>query len=92
MERFAPGFKEVVLKRNVMNVADFQDYNPNYVGGDILGGANTLYQVVARPFLSPDPYHLGGNMFCCSASVPPGGGIHGMGGFHALQSVVKRLF
>ncbi len=91
MERFAPGFKEIVLRRSVMNVADFQEYNPNYVGGDILGGANTLYQVVARPFLSPDPYHLGGNMFCCSASVPPGGGVHGMGGFHAFQSVLKHL-
>ena len=92
MERYAPGFRETVLKRAVRKAGDYEAYNPNYVGGDILGGANTLKQVVARPFLALDPYHLGGNLFCCSASVPPGGGVHGMGGYHAFRSLGKRVF
>lgn len=92
LERYAPGFRDLVLARHVSSVASFAADNPNYVGGDILGGANTLPQVVARPFLSSDPYYLGGKAFCCSASVPPGGGIHGMGGFHAASSVLKRVF
>lgn len=92
IERFAPGFRDLVLERHVLGTSDFAAYNTNYVGGDILGGANTLGQVLKRPFLSPDPYYLGGRSFCCSASVPPGGGIHGMGGFHAAQSALKRFF
>lgn len=92
IERYAPGFRDVVLGKRVHTVQDFENYNPNYVGGDILGGANTLWQVVARPRLALDPYHLGGHIFCCSASVPPGGGVHGMGGYHAIQSVMRRFF
>lgn len=92
LERYAPGFRDLVLGRHAMSAADFQADNPNYVGGDILGGANTLGQVVRRPFLAPDPYYLGGKAFCCSASVPPGGGIHGMGGYHAAASVLRRVF
>ena len=92
MERYAPGFREVVLERHVFSSSDYQEYNPNYVGGDILGGANTLWQVVARPRLSLDPYYLGGTYYCCSASVPPGGGVHGMGGYHAFRSLWMRDF
>ncbi len=92
MERYAPGFCDLVLERRTHSARQFEAYNPNYVGGDILGGANTLKQVVARPRLALDPYHLGSNMFCCSASVPPGGGVHGMGGFHAFESLWKRCF
>ncbi|MFA5504619.1 MAG: NAD(P)/FAD-dependent oxidoreductase [Vulcanimicrobiota bacterium] len=92
MERYAPGFKEVVLGRAVRGALDFQAYNPNYIGGDILGGANSLKQIVARPILSTDPYHIGGNLYCCSASVPPGGGVHGMAGFHAFQSMARKTF
>lgn len=92
LERYAPGFRDLVLGRHITSVADFTANNPNYVGGDILGGANTLWQVVNRPFFSTDPYYLGGKAFCCSASVPPGGGIHGMGGYHAVNSVFKRVF
>jgi phytoene dehydrogenase-like protein len=92
MERYAPGFRQVVLKRAVKSANDYAAYNPNYVGGDILGGANTLWQVVARPLLSLDPYYLGSNVFCCSASVPPGGGVHGMGGYHAFHSLGRRIF
>lgn len=92
MERFAPGFRDVVLHRTVRSAADYAAYNPNYVGGDILGGANTLWQVLARPRLALDPYYLGNNVFCCSASVPPGGGVHGMGGYHAFRSLGRRIF
>lgn len=91
LERYAPGFRDLILQRHTMSASDFQEYNPNYVGGDILGGANTLYQVAARPFFSKDPYHLGGRYYCCSASVPPGGGVHGMGGYHAFQSVLNQF-
>lgn len=91
LERYAPGFRESVLAAHVTSAEDFENVNPNYVGGDILGGANVLSQVIARPFVSIDPYHLGGRYFCCSALVPPGGGIHGMGGFHAAQSLLGRL-
>lgn len=92
MERFAPGFRDLVIKRAVRNSPQYEKYNPNYVGGDILGGANTLPQVVFRPRVTLDPYHLGDNVFCCSASVPPGGGIHGMGGYHAFESLWRRIF
>ncbi len=92
IERFAPGFRDLVLQRSVLSPDQFQAYNSNYVGGDILGGANSLWQVLARPTLSTDPYYLGGRAFCCSASVPPGGGIHGMGGFHAFKSAQSRFF
>ena len=92
MERYAPGFQEVLLERAVRTASDYEAYNPNYIGGDILGGANTLRQVVARPFPAKDPYHLGGNLFCCSASVPPGGGVHGMGGYHTFRSLGRKVF
>ena len=92
VERYAPGFRDLILAKRCYGNAEVEADNPNYVGGDILGGANTLPQIVMRPFLSSDPYHLGGQVFCCSASVPPGGGIHGMGGYHAVQSVLRRLF
>jgi phytoene dehydrogenase-like protein len=92
LERNAPGFRDLVLGSRSLSPADFESDNPNYVGGDILGGDNSLGQILKRPFLSPDPYYLGGKTFCCSASVPPGGGIHGMGGYHAVASVLRRLF
>lgn len=92
LERYAPGFQEVVLSKRVHDPSDFESYNPNYVGGDILGGANTLWQVIARPRLALDPYHLGAGYYCCSASVPPGGGVHGMGGYHAFGSLWTREF
>lgn len=92
LERSAPGFRDLVLGRRAMGAAEFQADNPNYVGGDILGGANTLWQIVCRPSLSVDPYYLGSKVFCCSASVPPGGGIHGMGGYHATRSMLRRVF
>lgn len=92
IERYAPGFRDLILAKCSYGNARVEAENPNYVGGDILGGATSLSQVVKRPFLSSDPYYLGGKAFCCSASVPPGGGVHGMGGYHAAQSVLGRVF
>lgn len=92
MERYAPGFRDRILGKRAYGNGHVEGDNPNYVGGDILGGSTDLWQVVSRPFLSPDPYFLGGKAFCCSASVPPGGGVHGMGGYHAARSVLRRIF
>ena len=72
--------------------ADVERYNPNYVGGDITGGAQDFWQVFARPVLSLNPYATSDpNLFICSASTPPGGGVHGMCGFFAAQMARERL-
>jgi phytoene dehydrogenase-like protein len=90
VERFAPGFKTRILARHVMAPADFEAYNPNYVGGDIIGGAQDLPQFFARPVLSRNPYATpAAGIYLCSASTPPGGGVHGMCGYHAAQTVLR---
>ena len=84
IERFAPGFADIVLARRVASPQVLQAYNPNYVGGDIAGGAHNGLQlafrptIAARPYVTPDP-----SLFLCSASAPPGAGVHGMCGWHA---------
>jgi phytoene dehydrogenase-like protein len=92
VERFAPGFRDRILSRSILTPADFERRNANLVGGDINGGMMDLRQVFARPVPSLDPYRtpLRG-VYLCSASTPPGGGVHGMGGFHAAQVALKRL-
>ena len=91
IERFAPGFKDTIVGRSSMNSTDMERHNPNYVGGDINGGMQHLGQVFFRPVASLDPYHTGaGNLYLCSSSTPPGGGVHGMCGFHAARSVLRR--
>jgi phytoene dehydrogenase-like protein len=90
LERFAPGFRDVVLARSVMNPAEIERRNANYAGGDIVGGANDLRQTLARPMISLHPYRVpvdGWNL--CSASTPPGGGVHGMSGYHAARAALK---
>jgi len=92
IERFAPGFGERVLARHVRDVAGMSSYNANYVGGDIVTGANTPRQLVARPRAAVDPYWLGADLlYLCSAATPPGGGAHGMCGFNAAHSALRRL-
>jgi len=92
IERFAPGLRERIVARHVRSTADVATYNPNYVGGDILTGANTPRQIVARPRLSPDPYSTGiPGVFICSAATPPGAGAHGMCGYNAAQSALRQL-
>ena len=92
IERFAPGFRERVLARHVMRTADLQEENPNYVGGAITGGVADLIQFFARPVARLDPYSTPNpRVFICSASTPPGGGVHGMCGYFAAQSALRRL-
>ena len=92
VERFAPGFKDRILARHTMNTHDFHRYNPNYVGGAITGGVADVFQLFTRPVARLDPYTTPNpRVFICSASTPPGGGVHGMCGFHAAQSALRRL-
>jgi phytoene dehydrogenase-like protein len=93
VERFAPGFRDRILARRTMNAAQFEAYDANVVGGDIGGGANTLLQFVTRPFPSLDPYATPNRrIYIGSSSTPPGGGVHGMCGYHAAQSALKHSF
>ena len=92
VERFAPGFKDRILARHPMNTHDFHRYNPNYVGGAITGGVADVFQLFTRPVARLDPYTTpNARVFICSASTPPGGGVHGMCGYHAAQSALRRL-
>ncbi|TML51818.1 MAG: NAD(P)/FAD-dependent oxidoreductase [Actinobacteria bacterium] len=92
VERFAPGFWDRILARSALGPADIERHNPNYVGGDINGGAATLSQLFTRPVARVSPYTtpLPG-VFLCSASTPPGGGVHGMCGYHAAQAALRTL-
>ncbi len=92
IERFAPGFRDRIVDRHVMTTAAMEQYNPNYVGGDVNGGAADLRQFIERPSLHLDPWSLPADgLYLCSASTPPGGGVHGMGGHHAARSVLRHL-
>lgn len=92
VERFAPGFRQTILARSVMYPSDMQAYNPNYVGGDIGGGANTLRQLFARPASALSPYRTPiEGVYLCSASTPPGAGVHGMCGYWAARDALKRM-
>jgi phytoene dehydrogenase-like protein len=90
IERFAPGFSRTVLARTVSTPATLQSWNPNLIGGDVGGGANTLWQLLARPAPTATPYRtpLPG-VYLCSASTPPGGGVHGMGGYWAARAAMS---
>ncbi|MGI8789139.1 MAG: phytoene desaturase family protein [Pyrinomonadaceae bacterium] len=93
IERFAPGFRDCILAKNKMSPADLESYNANYIGGDINGGAATLSQLFTRPVTKFNPYKIPAKgLYICSSSTPPGGGVHGMCGFHAAQSVLKNEF
>ncbi|HTY72123.1 MAG TPA: NAD(P)/FAD-dependent oxidoreductase [Actinomycetes bacterium] len=92
LERFAPGFRERVLARHAMGPAALEAHNANEVGGDISGGAADLRQFVARPVLGLDPWSTPlPDVYLCSASTPPGGGVHGMGGWHAAAAALRRM-
>jgi phytoene dehydrogenase-like protein len=92
VERFATGFRERILARSALGPADLERYNANYVGGDINGGAATLSQLLTRPVARLSPYTtpLPG-VFLCSSSTPPGGGVHGMCGYHAARAALRFL-
>ena len=93
VERFAPGFRDTILAKHTMNTREVQQYNANYLGGDINGGAQTLLQLFTRPVFDLTPYRtpLEG-VYLCSASTPPGGGVHGMCGYHAARVALKDVF
>lgn len=91
--RFAPDFKDVILAKHTMNTVDMQYYNPNYIGGDINGGMQDIWQHFSRPILRWSPYTTPiPNIYLCSASTPPGGGVHGMCGFHAAKKALSDHF
>ena len=86
VERFAPGFRQVVRIRHVRGPADFEDYNPNFIGGDIGGGRFTVRRFLPK---LASPYRLGRRLYLCSAATPPGGGSHGMCGWHAAGQALR---
>jgi len=93
IERFAPGFRDCVLARCTMNCETMEAKNANLVGGDISGGAADLRQLFARPIFSPTPYRIPvPGYYLCSSSTPPGGGVHGMCGFHAAEAALRDCF
>jgi len=92
IERFAPGFRDRVLARNARSVAQMEDHNVNYVGGDVVTGSNDGRQLVFRPRAALDPYSLGiPGVYICSAATPPGAGAHGMCGYNAARSALRRI-
>ena len=92
IERFAPGFRDLILARSVKTAADMERYNPNYVGGNINAGVGTLLQTVFRPTPRWNPYRTPlPHVYLCSASTPPGGGVHGMCGDGAARAVLADL-
>lgn len=92
VERFAPGFKDVIIAKHTFNTAQLETYNPNYTGGDINGGLINLRQLYTRPAVRLSPYRTSAKgIYICSSATPPGGGVHGMCGYHAAQAVLKDL-
>ncbi|TMI86234.1 MAG: NAD(P)/FAD-dependent oxidoreductase [Bacteroidetes bacterium] len=93
VERFAPGFRDVIVARHTMNSAQMEEYNVNYVGGDINGGLMNVGQLFTRPALRLSPYKTSAKgIYICSSSTPPGGGAHGMCGYHAAKKAMKDVF
>ena len=93
IERFAPGFRARILARHTMDTGWVEQHNEAYIGGDISNGAHDGLQLFARPVLSPDPYATPDrSLYLCSAATPPGGGVHGMSGYRAARSALRRAF
>ena len=93
VERFAPGFKDLILAKHKMNTREIEDYNSNYIGGDINGGVIDLGQLFTRPVLRSSPYRTSARgIYICSSSTPPGGGVHGMCGYNAAKQALKDIF
>lgn len=93
VERFAPGFKDTIIAKHTMNTTMIEAYNPNYIGGDINGGIINIRQLYTRPSLRFTPYRTSDKkLYICSSSTPPGGGVHGMCGYHAAKTALKDIF
>jgi phytoene dehydrogenase-like protein len=92
LERFAPGFRDLILARHTYLPADMEAHDANYLGGDINGGAQHLRQLFTRPVARWDPYRTPDpRLFLCSSSTPPGGGVHGMSGHWAARSALRGV-
>jgi phytoene dehydrogenase-like protein len=92
VERFAPGFRDLVLARASLSAPEMEAYNANYVGGDISGGTQDLRQLFTRPTVRPNPYTTSDpRLFLCSSSTPPGGGVHGMSGYFAAKAALRGV-
>ncbi len=92
IERFAPGFRDRIIATVSKGTAELEAYNPNYIGGDIIGGANDRLQVLFRPRVAVNPYATGvPGVYLCSQSTPPGAGAHGLCGYHAATSALRWL-
>ncbi|GDY61040.1 hypothetical protein SAV14893_004330 [Streptomyces avermitilis] len=92
IERFAPGFRDRIVGIAARSTAELARSNTNFVGGDIVGGANTARQVALRPRVALDPYSTGiPGVYLCSAATPPGAGVHGMCGANAARSALRYL-
>ena len=93
VERFAPGFRDLILARHTFHTGQMEAYNPNYVGGDINGGIIDITQLYTRPALRASPYRTSRKgLYICSSATPPGGGVHGMCGYHAAHRALRDLF
>lgn len=91
IEESAPGFRDLIVDAHHTSAAEIGDQNATMPAGDFAAGAITLRQLLARPWLRADPWHIGEGMYLASASVTPGPGVHGMGGFHAAESLLSRI-
>lgn len=93
IERFAPGFRDLILATSVKTAVEMEAYNPNYIGGDISTGMPTFSQLIARPVVSADPWRMPGQgLYLASASAAPGPGVHGLGGYYAARSALRHDF
>lgn len=93
IERFAPGFRDCILAKSTLSPAALERHNPNNIGGDINGGAGIWTQLFTRPIVKINPYAMPvRDFYICSSSTPPGGGVHGMCGFHAAQTALSKTF
>ncbi|AMM22648.1 dehydrogenase (plasmid) [Frondihabitans sp. PAMC 28766] len=93
IERFAPGFRDTILATHQRTAAGTEQYDANYVGGDIAAGRAGLHQLLARPILSTDPWRVPvDGMYLCSSSTPPGPGVHGLAGWYAARSALRHTF
>jgi phytoene dehydrogenase-like protein len=92
IEQFAPGFRDRILARHVRTTVQMEDHNPNFVGGDVVTGADSARQLVFRPRVAINPYGTGvPGVYLCSAATPPGAGAHGMCGYNAARAALAWL-
>ena len=90
LERFAPGFRDLILARHSMGPSALEARNPNLIGGDIAGGRTDRLRMLFRPQFRLDPYTVAPGLYLCSSATPPGPGVHGMAGYHAAQRVLSK--